>query len=147
MNSMHFFVAPKPGIQKDVFKNATFSGKSTAVETESAPGFSWTSGQEKPYTAPFSMKWEGLINIPKTGIYKFVLESDDGSWLYIDDQEIIDNGGEHAKTRSAGLVQISEGFHKLRIKYFDVGGEALLKLYWTPPGQTEEAVPTSSFAH
>jgi hypothetical protein len=74
-----------------------------------------------------------------------VLELDDGSWLYIDDTLVVDNGGEHANQRFAGKVNLFAGYHKIEIKYFDIGGGAILKLYWTPPNSEESIIPKNVF--
>jgi hypothetical protein len=41
------------------------------------------------------MIWKGFINIPQTAGYQFSLESDDGSRLYLDNELIVDNEGDH----------------------------------------------------
>ncbi|MBU4580031.1 peptidoglycan DD-metalloendopeptidase family protein, partial [Patescibacteria group bacterium] len=40
----------------------------------------------------WSGDWKGYINIVEQGTYRFRLESDDGSWLYIDGAMLINNG-------------------------------------------------------
>jgi len=43
----------------------------------------------------FAMRFSGKIKIPKEGVYRFFLVSDDGSKLYIDGKEIVDHDGIH----------------------------------------------------
>lgn len=134
--------SPITGLTQEQYKGITFSGiRSGKKEVVSFP-FSYARGEKKPYSGPFSVIWKGFIKIHTPGVYKFSLESDDGSWLYIDDTEVIDNGGEHAALRVSALTELSEGFHKIEVKYFDAGGDAVLKLYWAPPGQPEALVPS-----
>ena len=69
------------------------------------------------------------------------MTSDDGSWLYIDDILVIDNGGNHATKSVAGMVALEAGKHKIMIKYFDAGGGAVISLLWTPPNGKESKIP------
>ena len=74
-------------------------------------------------SSPFSALWKGFININAPGgKYTFKLTSDDGSWLYIDDILVIDNGGNHAMKSVTGMVNLEPGKHKIMIKHFDAGG-------------------------
>jgi hexosaminidase len=57
------------------------------------------------------------------------LNSDDGSQLYIDDELIVDNDGDHARyERSAGVL-LNAGFHKIRVAYFDDGPGSTLQVF------------------
>ena len=44
----------------------------------------------------FFTRWTGLLRIPKDGKYTFYTVSDDGSRVYIDGKQVVDNGGLHA---------------------------------------------------
>jgi 4-amino-4-deoxy-L-arabinose transferase-like glycosyltransferase len=81
----------------------------------------------------YSILWTGYIRIPRTAEYTFALRSDDGSTLSIDDQLVIDNSGVHnAKTKSA-LLRLEEGFHAVKISYFQLTKAHLLHFYWANP--------------
>ncbi|OHC04412.1 MAG: hypothetical protein A2Z57_01715 [Planctomycetes bacterium RIFCSPHIGHO2_12_39_6] len=69
------------------------------------------------------------------------MSSDDGSWLYIDDTLVIDNGGYHGTKKVTGAIPLKEGKHKIMIKYFDAGGGAIINLAWVPPGGVEGKIP------
>ena len=84
---------------------------------------------------------EGYIDIDISGPYTFILTSDDGSWLYIDDILVIDNGGYHAAKPVAGSIVLEGGQRKIMVKYFDGGGGAVLNLLWVPPDGVESAIP------
>jgi hypothetical protein len=103
--------------------------------------FNWFNEEKKPIPSPFSAIWKGYIEINTPGTYTFKLTSDDGSWLYIDDILVIDNGGNHATKSVAGTVTLEPGKHKIMIKYFDAGGGAVLSLLWTPPNGKESKIP------
>ena len=90
---------------------------------------------------PFSVAWRGYIKIPKTSEYKFRTDSDDGSWLWIDDVLVVDNGGEHTKRKAVGIKKLTAGFHKIRIRYAQYGDNANLKVYWTSNDIPRELIP------
>ena len=66
----------------------------------------------------FAIDYNGRIWIEKPGEYRFHLVSDDGSRLYIDDHEIIDNDGIHPAVARQGAVDLSGGIHRIRLAYF-----------------------------
>jgi hypothetical protein len=66
----------------------------------------------------FAIDYTGRFWIENPGLYRFSLTSDDGARLYIDDQLIVDNDGQHPpQVRSAG-VQLAGGVHNIRVSYF-----------------------------
>ncbi|MBI4319184.1 MAG: glycosyltransferase family 39 protein [Chloroflexi bacterium] len=91
--------------------------------------------------APFSIEWEGRISVPTTGQYAFGTSSDDGSLLYVDEVLVVDNGGHHGDRYVEGRVTLSQGTHKLRLRYFQDDGGRKMELWWTPPGGRKEIVP------
>ena len=90
----------------------------------------------------FSIRWTGKINAPKDGKYTFFLESDDGSRLFVDGKQIIDNGGRHHMTEKDGTVELTAGKHDVKIDYFENDVHAGCKFAWQPPGEPKEIVPT-----
>ena len=66
----------------------------------------------------FAIDYTGRFWIEKPGIYRFSLTSDDGSRLYIDDQLIVDNDGEHPPEKREGSIQLAGGIHRIRVPYF-----------------------------
>jgi len=85
-------------------------------------------------SSPFSIEWLGKIYVPVSGQYVFGTISDDGSYLYLENQLVVDNGGHHGDEYSEGVIQLEDGFHDIRLLYFQDGGGRKIELYWTPPG-------------
>lgn len=74
----------------------------------------------------FGYIFEGYIYIPKTDIYEFQTRSDDGSMLYINNIEVVNNDGSHAMITASGKIALQKGFHSYRLYYFeDYEGEHL----------------------
>ncbi|MFX0146007.1 MAG: PA14 domain-containing protein, partial [Candidatus Hodarchaeota archaeon] len=90
--------------------------------------------------SPYSIEWLGKIYVPSSGPYVFGTLSDDGSYLYLDEQLVVDNGGHHGDVYREGIIQLEEGFHDIRLLYFQDGGGRKIELYWTPPGNAKAQV-------
>lgn len=95
----------------------------------------------------FGMIIQGYINVPKEGIYTFYTNSDDGSKLYIGDEEVVDNGGYHGGTIKRGQIALKAGFHSLRINYFQGGGGKDLQAGWVNADGIEQPLPVFNLFH
>lgn len=67
----------------------------------------------------FAVRFTGSLLIPETNVYRFLLESFDGSKLLIDGQEIISNDGIHYEIKKENFVALGKGLHNFEIQYFD----------------------------
>ncbi|MFY0608276.1 MAG: DUF1080 domain-containing protein [Cyclobacteriaceae bacterium] len=74
--------------------------------------------------------FKGKIDIRKSGSYSFRIFSDDGSWLFIDGKEVINNGGYHGPTKKDGEVYLKKGKYPIEVHYFQGGGGADISLQW-----------------
>ena len=97
--------------------------------------------KEKNRTDKFVFYFKGFVNIEKTGLYHFYTASDDGSKLFIDDIEIVDNDGDHGTVEKSGRAYLKKGHHKIRVVYFDSGGGNELKVSMQPEGGKKEEIP------
>ncbi len=101
-----------------------------------APGF----GKEE---TNIKIVFRSQITIDKEDSYDFRLISDDGSYLFIDDQMIIDNGGNHAFKAVDGEMYLKKGTHELRVEFEQGGGQAALSFQWfNKKTKAFELVPT-----
>jgi len=66
----------------------------------------------------FAIDYTGRFWIEKPGTYRFMLMSDDGSKLYIDDELVVDNDGVHAPAERGGTATLGRGIHRIRVSYF-----------------------------
>jgi hypothetical protein len=91
----------------------------------------------------FAIDYTGRFWIEKPGSYAFQLVSDDGSKLYIDDQEVIDNDGSHVVVAREGAVTLTGGIHSIRVSYFQ-GRRYRLALVLQVKGPAESTWKTFS---
>ncbi len=67
---------------------------------------------------------EGYVWAFVDGLYTFSTSSDDGSSLYIGEEQVVDNGGLHPMLKRTGTIPLRAGWHRIRIEFFEQGGGA-----------------------
>jgi hypothetical protein len=119
------------GLKGDVFNLKTNTSKLPNFAKMKAVGTVYTNALNIPprqFTAGFPgvtdrFEWFGIdytgrFWIEKPGLYSFELTSDDGSKLFIDDREAIDNDGAHVPATRWGDATLAGGIHSIRVEYF-----------------------------
>ncbi|KAJ9443883.1 hypothetical protein DIPPA_31763 [Diplonema papillatum] len=92
------------------------------------------------YVDRFASRHSGYLLVDVAGSYTFYLTSDDGSRMYLDGNEIINNGGTHGEKTVEATRVLEPGMHEVRIEYFeDIGGQ-MLRWEWLRPAQTDKVV-------
>jgi len=66
----------------------------------------------------FAIDYNGKFVTSHACEYRFRITSDDGSKLFIDDQLVIDNDGQHGVQAKDGSMNLKQGIHKIRVQYF-----------------------------
>jgi hypothetical protein len=66
----------------------------------------------------FAIDYTGRFWVRRPGVYRFALTSDDGSKLYIDDELVVDDDGQHPPVTESANVTLSGGIHRIRVSYF-----------------------------
>ncbi len=133
------------GLLARYYPNAEWTGDASREEKISGVDFGWEDS-DRPMPAPFGIIMEGDLLIPEPGEYSFYLASDDGSQFFMGDDLVIDNGGNHVDTLKSAVRKIdAAGWYPVRIRYFDVGGAASVRLWWKRPGGTEEKIEARFF--
>lgn len=86
----------------------------------------------------FALRFTATLDVPTAGDWTFAVGSDDGSWLYIDDQRVVENGGRKPHKTERGTVRLAAGPHALRVVYTQAGGGKSLDVKWRGPGFDEQ---------
>ena len=137
-SSLCWFFFPASGLIAEYYPNADWSGepaislleKTFHEDMEFAENLIKHAGFPREH---FSIAWSGWIRIDKNGVYRFGTKSDDGSFLKIDEQLVVDNGGLHASQEAWGDVSLTKGMHRIHIAYFNAEAAYKLAVFWTPP--------------
>jgi hypothetical protein len=82
----------------------------------------------------FGIRYTGFIKAPADGLYHFYLRSNDGSRLFIDGTELIENDGNHGSVEEPGAIRLKAGYHAIKVNYMQCGGGKALTVSWEGPG-------------
>merc|ERR1711975_210950 len=93
---------------------------------------------------PRSGNWKSLDNfvasfttrvaIKRNGWYTFFTTSDDGSKLWVNRRQVVNNDGLHGMRKRAGRVFLRKGSVSVKVVTFERGGHAGLYVDWQGPG-------------
>ena len=95
----------------------------------------------------FGFEYDGYIRIPGDGIYNFYTASDDGSRLFINYKLIVDNDGLHGIVDKGGVIALKEGYHRIRITFFESAGGEDIKVYLKGPGMEKQFIQDDFLFH
>jgi alpha-L-fucosidase len=141
-------VKVQPGIAYKYYEPTGRVNMQSVDGTPVASGIASVIGLEnKQRPDKFAFEFNGYIKIDQQSIYEFFLASDDGSRLFIDDEEVIDNDGDHGTVEKTGRIALRKGLHKLRVIYFDSGGGNELSLSSKPEGGQKQQVSAAVLYH
>ncbi len=68
--------------------------------------------------------WTGVLNITTGGVYTFQTTSDDGSLLYVDGTQVVNDDGPHGMQTASGTIDLTAGNHLVTVQYVQAGGGA-----------------------
>jgi predicted alpha/beta superfamily hydrolase len=94
--------------------------------------------EKLPSGSNFGCVFEGYLKINIEGYYGFALSSSDGSKLFINGREIINNDGQHGNDwYKSYVVPLQKGFYPVRLEYFKSEGNRNLDLIYISPSTHE----------
>ncbi|MBI1304468.1 MAG: hypothetical protein GC172_11885 [Phycisphaera sp.] len=100
----------------------------------------------KPREEEFGLVFTGFIDVPETGLYRFFVDSDDGSMMKVHGAVVVDNDGPHSATEKSGAVALEKGLHPVEILMFEDAGQDLLRVSWRGPGvDAKTVVPATAW--
>ncbi|HUE87395.1 MAG TPA: PA14 domain-containing protein [Vicinamibacterales bacterium] len=132
---------PAPGMQARVYRGADFGGVPTVLDRDHALDPVQTarvSGLDPQQS--FSVEWQGVAVATEAGIHHLRVRVDDGVAVWLDDQLLIERFAPGRHDLSAA-VRLTRGLHRLRVRYAQLGGDALFRLSWARPSWREHFVP------
>jgi signal transduction histidine kinase/DNA-binding response OmpR family regulator/ligand-binding sensor domain-containing protein/protocatechuate 3,4-dioxygenase beta subunit len=95
-----------------------------------------------PLSNRFCVRWTGDFKLSKSGRFTFEVEADDGARLYIDEKEVVNNGGSHGMSAKEGEVELAAGEHHLRLEFTQGTGHHGCRLHWWGEGAESAPFPT-----
>jgi len=89
----------------------------------------------------FAVEYIGYLKIEQSGEYNFSSSSNDGSKLFVDNIEVVNNDGLHANFERSGKIKLESGMHPIKLQYFNAGGYQALQVYYEGPGTKRQIIP------
>lgn len=134
------------GLHAVYFSDREFS-RVALTRRDSKIDFNWgTESPGDPVPADnFSVRWSGRLRVPAADTYTFYVASDDGSRLFINDQLVVDDWGEHDVVESYGTVKLPAGPTEIRLEYFDNTGNAAVRLSWSTETRSKQVISAEYF--
>ncbi|KKM88125.1 hypothetical protein LCGC14_1261920 [marine sediment metagenome] len=90
-----------------------------------------------------AVRFKSQIIIEQSGMYQFYTRSDDGSKLFVDDQLVVDNDGDHGVREKEGQIHLKPGAHHLEVVWFNGGGDGWLDVYVETDKMPKQIVSTT----
>jgi fibronectin type 3 domain-containing protein len=85
------------------------------------------------YTTNFSTRWTGKVLADTAGKYRFTLNTDDGSRLFIDGVKVVDSYFDKGQGDVTGpSVTLTAGYHDVVMEFYQIGGGYGARLEWNP---------------
>jgi PKD repeat protein len=120
-----------PDWKAEYYNNPHLSGAPVLVRNDVSVSFDWGAGSPGPGVPVdnFSARWSRSLSFP-AGTYRFYVRVDDGARLWVDGNLIIDQWHDGAPTTYSADVTLADGWHSLRMEYYERSGGALAQLAW-----------------
>ncbi len=100
-----------------------------------------------PRDENFGLRFRGYLKIEENGVYGFHLTSDDGSRLFIDGDQVVDNDGIHGARERTGYAALAAGLHPIELVFFQGRGGLALTLEYDGPGFSKREVGADVLFH
>ncbi len=96
----------------------------------------------------FAVRFSGQFEVPADATYTFSTTSDDGTRLWIDGKEVVENDGKHPKIEKSGSIPLKAGTHALVLTYFQAGKSGwFLAASFGAPGLKTKPLKGAMFTH
>lgn len=114
------------------------------TRVDATVNFNWGNGSPDPSIGAdtFSVRWTGQVVPLYSETYTFYTTSDDGVRLWVNGQQIVNNWTNHPATENSGTIALTAGVqYDVKMEFFENGGLAVAKLWWSSPSQAKQAIP------
>jgi 4-amino-4-deoxy-L-arabinose transferase-like glycosyltransferase len=123
----------KNGLKAKYFIGTLWQGIPAVTRIDPIIFFNW---HIAPVAGHFSAEWTGRIRTKKAGKYKFSIHSTNYAELVIDGVKIIENPHSKVFTDNKKEIELSQGYHKIRLRYLEDDGFPLMQFFWMKPGDS-----------
>ncbi len=133
------------GLSAKYFRTRERNEAPVLERIDPAIDFNWSAAQAAPQVPRdnFSVRWLGTVAAPVSGSYFIEAEVDDTVEVKIGSSNL------SAQVQRPGTASVTLEAGKpvpLEVIFEQGGGEAYVRLFWTPPGEKRQIIPSSAFA-
>lgn len=146
---------PAGGLQASYYDSRSFKRDKRVVSRQD-PTVDFQFGEGSPdegiQAEEFSMSWEGSLLVEDSGDYEFMVRSENGVRLWVNDTQeaLIDAwvaSGSEPREHRASLTLLGGRSYSIRLNFFKFKDKtASVQLRWRTPGRTWEVIPARSLS-
>lgn len=130
------------------YSGTSLSGTPLLQRQDTTINYSWGGGSPGSGVPNdnFSVRWNGYLTAPTTGVYTFYVSSDDGQRLYINGSLVVDDWVAHGTTTRNTTVSLTAGDPvSFTYEMFENGGGAVARAEWSGPSVSRSVIPADAF--
>ncbi len=128
-------IASIQGLDARYYAGDEWAGMPVLARREPAIDADWA--QAAPAPLPFSVEWEGILNVATAGVYDFFLDAPAAAEVRIGERPVISGTGV-----LSGSLALAQGNHALRVRA--VGAPGRIALAWRTPDRDTAIIPTTA---
>lgn len=132
------------GLNGEYYNSVNFTGTIALSRVDATVDFaygdnSYADGQP---TDHFSIRWSGQVEPLYSETYTFETSCDDGSRLWVNGKQLVNNWIVQGETPKSGTIVLSKGIkYNIMMEYYENDGGASAHLSWSSPSQVKEIIP------
>jgi 4-amino-4-deoxy-L-arabinose transferase-like glycosyltransferase len=97
--------------------------------------------EQEALSGSFTADWTANLRVEQPGAYTFEMETSGPTILFVDDQKVIETSDFDQESPRRGTVTLSQGGHRLMIRYLRKGYFSKIWLVWQPPSGERSVIP------
>lgn len=124
--------------------SAPYTGAPTLTRTDVVVNFNWGSGGPDPNVGVdhFTVKWTGSLEPQFDDTYTLFTTTDDGTRLFINGRQIINQWVDQAATEVSGTISLrAQQRYNIEMDYYENGGQASATLAWSGTFTPKAIIP------
>ena len=94
-------------------------------------------------TSTFGVIMQSYLQVDRPGSYTFYTRSDDGSKLFVDGKEVVNNDGDHGVIEKNSSIDLVAGKHLVKVEYYNGSGGFWLDVMYKGPGVPKQIIPAN----
>ncbi len=93
----------------------------------------------------FAIRFTGTVRISESGRYTFFARSDDGSKVYVNGEEVVNNDGTHGAIERSGQIELEPGLVEVVVDFFESEGGEHLEVFYQGPDMPRKLLTVGDF--